>query len=47
MDSAAREIVLVVIMALGGVALAGAVTMSPWHPGHAPVIAVVHSPAAP
>jgi hypothetical protein len=47
MDSAAREIVLVVMMALGGVVLAGAATLAPWHPAHASVIAVVDSPTTP
>jgi hypothetical protein len=47
MESAAREIVLVVLVALGGVALAGVVVLAPWHPAHASVIDVVSPPAVP
>jgi hypothetical protein len=46
-ESAVREIVLVVLVALAGLVLAGAATLAPWHAAQAGTIVEVHPPAWP
>lgn len=46
MSQAVREILMVLAVALGGLLLAGAVALTPWHPGpaHPVTVVEVHPP---
>ncbi len=44
MESTAREIAVVLAVALLGLLLAGAVVLAPWHPAQAGMVVQVHPP---
>jgi hypothetical protein len=44
MESSARELLLVVLLALVGLAVAGAVVLAPWHAAQAGIVVEVHPP---
>ncbi|WP_212833688.1 hypothetical protein [Catellatospora sp. TT07R-123] len=47
MESSVREIALVVLLALAGVAVAGAVVLAPWHAAQAGIVVDVQCPSVP
>ncbi|MEV4412085.1 hypothetical protein [Catellatospora sp. NPDC049609] len=42
-----RELLLVMLLALVGLGIAGAVVLSPWHAAQAGIVVEVHPPALP
>ncbi|GAB4046880.1 hypothetical protein [Catellatospora paridis] len=46
MESSIRELLLVMLLALIGVGVAGAVVLAPWHAAQAGIVVEVHPPAA-
>jgi hypothetical protein len=46
-ESSVRELLLVMLLALAGLGIAGAVVLAPWHAAQAGIVVEVHPPALP